>query len=216
MPVVFITGASRGLGLEFTRQYAADGWAVIACCRQPEKAGKLQALAKANKKIRVEALDVADFAAPAKLADKLKGTSIDVLINNAGIYSGTTAKHDDSQSFGTINAEAWNNVLRTNAIAPIMVTQALAATDGARQRCQNHHDLEAVWARSSDAGEGAIAYRTSKAALNAAMCNIAITLKAQNIIVVIAFHPGWVKTDMGGPGAEPDARAKHIRHAQSH
>jgi NAD(P)-dependent dehydrogenase (short-subunit alcohol dehydrogenase family) len=199
MSSVLITGASRGLGLEFTRQYAADGWDVIACCREPKKADKLQALAKDNKKIRIEPLDVSDFSAPAKLAEKLKGITLDILINNAGIYSGTDAKHDDSQTFGTLNAEAWNTVLRTNTIAPIMVTQAFAplmAKKGAKIIM-----ISSGMGSIEQAGEGVIAYRTSKAALNAAMHNIAMTLRPQHI-TVISFHPGWVKTDMGGSGAD--------------
>ena len=199
MPILLVTGASRGLGLEFTRQYAAEGWDVIACCRSPQKAKELQALAKENKKIRIETLDVSDFTAPAKLAEKLKDTSIDVLINNAGVYSGTNAKHDDSQTFGTMNAEAWSTVLRTNTIAPIMVTQAL--TPLMSKKGAKIVMISSGMGSIENAGEGVIAYRTSKAALNAAMRSIAMTLRAQHVSV-ISFHPGWVKTDMGGSGAD--------------
>src|SRR5882672_3369836 len=123
MPTVLITGANRGLGFEFVRQYADDGWDVMACCRQPTKAEKLQVLAKDKTNIRIEALDVADFSATQKLANKAKDVLLDLLINNAGILTGDTRPHpsrggDPTQDFGTIDPEAWDRLLRVNTIAP--------------------------------------------------------------------------------------------------
>ena len=115
MPVLLITGANRGIGLEFVRQYAAEGWNVIACCRVLETAKALQVLAKSNSAIRIEKLDVSDSDAIKNLAQKLKDVAIDLLINNAGILSGangfTSALDSDvSQTFGTIDPEAWGKV----------------------------------------------------------------------------------------------------------
>ncbi|MDX2028778.1 MAG: SDR family oxidoreductase [Alphaproteobacteria bacterium] len=206
MSTVLITGASRGLGLEFVRQYAADGWNVIAACRAPDKAAELQMLAQ-NKNVRIEALDVISAPSIATLAAKLKDTAIDVLINNAGVFSGTgrDGRHfmeaeDTTQSFGTLDPVAWDKVLQANAIAPIMVTQALVPN------ILKGKDRKIIMITSrmgsiEMAKEGDIAYRSSKAALNAAMKNISITLKSDQVIVV-SFHPGWVKTDMGGANAE--------------
>lgn len=113
---VFITGANRGLGLEFTKQYAADGWQVIACCRAPNKADALQVLAKAHQNITVLALDVADFTQIDALADKLKGQAIDVLINNAGVYP--------ASSFESLNMDDWAFAFRVNSMAPFKMIHA--------------------------------------------------------------------------------------------
>ena len=207
MPVVLVTGASRGLGFEFVRQYAADGWDVIACCRKPEAAKELRALAAKQKTVRVEALEVTDQNSIGALAQKLKNVPLDLLINNAGIFSGTGRDgrdfqddaDDKSQSFGTIESAAWARVLETNAIAPIMVTEALTGNlllGKGRKAVMITSKMGSI----ELAGEGDIAYRSSKAALNAAMHNIALSLKDRNVTVA-ALHPGWVKTDMGGSRA---------------
>src|SRR5579863_1042590 len=114
MATVLVTGANRGLGLEFARQYAADGWDVIACCREPTKAKELK---KLNGSVAVEALDVGEDAQISALAKRLKGRAIDLLINNAGVYGPRS---------GT-DAGAWLDVFRVNSIAPLHLAQALAA-----------------------------------------------------------------------------------------
>lgn len=202
---VFITGASRGLGLEFARQYAADGWNVIASCRAPQKAEALKALAKTHPSLTIEMLDVTDDKDITVLASKLKNKPIHLLINGAGIFSGAgphiTAKNDDkTQTFGSIDSTGWMKVLRTNAIGPIMVSQAfqqnLALAPGAKLAMISSR----MGSLDSITRPGDIAYRTSKVALNAAMKSIALNLKEQGICVC-SLHPGWVKTDMGSPEA---------------
>src|SRR5579862_1785459 len=114
MPTVLITGAGRGLGLEFTKQYAADGWQVIACVRNPDKA---DALKKIKGDVAIERLDVVDDDDVKALAARLKGRSIDLLINNAGVY-GPRSGHNDTKS--------WLEVFQVNTIAPYRVAEALA------------------------------------------------------------------------------------------
>lgn len=200
MPTILITGASRGLGFEFTHQYAHEGADVIACCRAPDKAEKLKAIAQQHKNIRIEALDVTDGKSIAALAVRLKDTAIDILINNAGIISGGNGKEDGTQDFGAVDAEAWDHVLRTNTIAPIMVLQALVPN------LASNKNSKAIMITSKmgsigEMGGGYLAYRTSKAALNAAMVTVSHDLKQKNIAIA-NLHPGWVKTDMGGAGAQ--------------
>src|SRR5258706_9390584 len=113
MPTVLVTGANRGLGLEFTRQYAADGWHVIACCRKPATAS---ALANIKGEVTIEALDVANDGDIEKIARKLKGEAIDLLINNAGIYGPRSGSGTD----------AWLEVIRVNTIAPFRMAEAFA------------------------------------------------------------------------------------------
>ncbi len=208
MPTLLITGASRGLGLEFVRQYTADGWNVIAACRQPAQADKLQALIAKYKTIRAETLDVARPNSINALAERLKDAAVDVLINNAGVFSGgsfsgSATKVDHGQKFGTINPEEWDKVLRINTIAPILMIQAFVPhlLKGQERKAVN---ITSRMGSIEEMGADYIAYRTSKAALNAAMRTIAHDLKEQKI-TVINLHPGWVKTDMGGPEAPLDA-----------
>lgn len=201
MSTVLITGANRGLGLEFVKQYAAKQWAVIAVCRHPEKAEELQKLMQKYNRVRIEGLDVSDMASVKILTEKLDDIEIDLLINNAGILSGgsgnSIANGDTTQTFGSIDAEAWDKVLRINTISPIMMTQALLP------HLQRSPDPKVVNITSKmgsidDMGSGYIAYRTSKAALNAAMRVIMNDLKG---ITIVNVHPGWVQTDMGGKEA---------------
>ena len=109
MPTVLLTGANRGLGLEFARQYAVRGWRVLACCRDPEKAAELSAVAG---DIAVHRLDVRDHDGISTLARELRGTAIDVLLNNAGVY-GPNRMH-----LGRIDYGAWADVLAVNVLGP--------------------------------------------------------------------------------------------------
>ncbi|WP_432741938.1 SDR family oxidoreductase [Methylobacter sp. G7] len=193
MATVLITGANRGLGLEFCRQYATDGWHVIACSRNPDDAFDLNNLASCHPNIQLEQLDVSKFEQIDALSRKLSDCGIDVLINNAGIYG-----DKQSDGFGQLDYQAWIKSLVVNTQAPVKMAAAFL-------RQIKHSDKKLVVNISSlmgsiadNTGGGSILYRSSKAALNAAMKSLAIELKDQSVGVLI-FHPGWVKTDMGGP-----------------
>ncbi len=192
MPTVFISGANRGLGLEFARQYAADGWHVIATCRDPAKSGALGELSG----VEVVGLDVNDPASLAACVETLSGRPIDLLINNAGIFGSTVG--DEEQSLARQKSDMWLEVLRTNVIAPFELTRALLPNLGAGA---------IVAIMSSELGSVAqngfgdmYAYRSSKAAVNMVGKSLSIDLKARGITVVL-LHPGWAATDMGGPAA---------------
>ena len=196
MATVLITGAGRGLGLEFCKQYADEGWQVLACCRNPETAGKLADIPQ----VRVFPLDVSDFAQIDNLAALLQDTAIDVLINNAGIYG-----DNPRRGFGQLDYAAWMQTLTVNTQAPVKMAEAFLPH-------LKRGDKKLLVSISSQMGSiadngsgGSILYRTSKAALNAAMKSIAIDLEDQGIGVLV-LHPGWVKTDMGGANALIDAQ----------
>ena len=126
MPTVLITGASRGLGLEFTRQYAADGWKVFASCRHPESALDLKKLAG---DIHIRAMDITNLEQIATLSAEIKGAGIDVLLNNVGIEG----PGNSSASFGGLDLKAWHNVMHINAMAPFKVTEVFPL----QERTQN-------------------------------------------------------------------------------
>ncbi|HLT78612.1 MAG TPA: SDR family oxidoreductase [Ferrovibrio sp.] len=202
MPTLLITGANRGIGLELTRQYAADGWDVIACARQPDKADELKAL---GSRVTVEALDVTDYAAVDRLAETYKDRPIDLLINNAGIYGIrnpplTIADFDD-----------YLKVLQVNAVAPMKVTLAMLPALKKAKAAKIATISSRMGSIGSD-GSGAYVYRASKAAINAAMHSLALDLRPTGITCIL-LHPGWVKTDMGGQGADitPQVSASGIR-----
>ncbi|HEX6956973.1 MAG TPA: SDR family oxidoreductase [Ferrovibrio sp.] len=191
MPTLLITGANRGIGLEFTRQYAASGWDIIACCRAPQEAEALRAI---GGRVSVEKLDVTDYAAVDALAAKLGSRPIDLLINNAGIY-GT---RNPALSIG--DPGEYLRVLQVNAVAPMKVTLSLLPNLKAAKTAK----IATLSSRMGSIGLGAggsYVYRTSKAAINAAMHNLALDLQSSGITCIL-LHPGWVKTDMGGQGAD--------------
>lgn len=190
MPTVLVTGASRGLGLEFCRQYAAQGWDVVACCRNPDKAPELSALAP---KVRVEALDVDDDSAIAALARRVAGP-LDVLINNAGVAG------QEAGALNKLDSAGWLKVLRTNTISPVKMAEAFVehlAAGGQRKLVAITSRLGSI--ELNDSG-GMYAYRSSKAALNMAWKSLSLDLAGRGVICAV-LHPGWVRTDMGGPSA---------------
>ena len=204
MARVLITGANRGLGLEFARQYAAEGDRVLATCRDPAGATELQALAG---DVTVHALDVTDLAQISALANSLEDEPVDILVNNAGVLS-------SGQRTGGIDYGAWEHEFKVNTMGPIAVAQAfrphLERGEGRRMAF-----ISSVLASIGANAEGGYTlYRSTKAGLNAAVKSLAVEAAAKGIIV-LAFHPGWVRTDMGGPGAAIDA-ATSVRGLRRH
>lgn len=191
MPTVLITGANRGLGLEFAKQYAADGWTVIATCRNPIGVGEL---AEIEGDIAVYGLDVNNPPSLERFVTDLDGRAIDVLINNAGVYGpkGITAKD--------VTAEDWMPVMQTNMMAPLFMARALLenVAKGDRKLIVNISSVMASIEKGSAGSE--YIYRSSKAALNMVMACYAQEITDTGVAVVM-FHPGWVQTDMGGPSA---------------
>ncbi len=196
---VMITGASRGIGLEFTRQYVQAGWRVYATCRNPERALDLNRLAAVNRdKLSVHHLDVTESRHIEAMSLVLGQSVLDLLINNAGVLGPV------EQGFDHTDADVWSYTFKVNAIAPMKLTEAFVENLARAGR-----PLVAVLSsRMSSISEndtgGYYIYRSSKAAVNAVVKSAALDL-ADRGILLLAVHPGWVRTDMGGPRAEIDA-----------
>lgn len=203
MPTVLITGANRGLGLEFTRQYAAADWRVIATSRTPDKADALKAL---GPRVSVHRLDVADLTATAALGHTLAAETIDVLIANAGI----SVARDMTAATVTAGVEAWERTLRVNAIAPLALAGAFHAPVARSEQRKMIAITSRLGSMGANSDGGLYAYRSSKAALNAVWRSFALD---HPDIIAVLLHPGWVRTDMGGAGAllEPEASVTALR-----
>ncbi|QFY41195.1 SDR family oxidoreductase [Candidatus Methylospira mobilis] len=196
MNTILITGANRGLGLEFCRQYAESGWNVLACCRNHDAADALNTLAARHSgKVQVHAMDVGDFQQIDELASQLADQPIDVLLANAGIYG-----DKPHTGFGSLDYAQWTQTLLINAQAPVKLAEAFFP-NLLRGKLRLIVPITSLMGSMSDnRGGGSLMYRSSKAALNAAMKTLSIDLKPQGVGVLI-LHPGWVKTDMGGDQA---------------
>ena len=204
---VLITGASRGLGLEFVKQYAEEGATVFACCRDPGTSKSLHQISdEAGGKVSMHALDVADAKSIASFAKSFGDEPIDVLINNAGIYG------PKQQSANDMDFDGWAETFAVNTMAPLRIAQAF------------HHNFKKGHAKklvTITSGMGStvqhsgdyFAYRSSKAAVNNVMHGLALAWKEDGIVVSL-LHPGWVKTDMGGKDAdlEPHESVSGMRH----
>jgi NAD(P)-dependent dehydrogenase (short-subunit alcohol dehydrogenase family) len=190
-PTVLATGANRGLGFEFTRQYAADGWNVIATARSPEAAEALQALAKEHPRVAIEQLDVRDLAMIDALAAKYSGQPIDVLLNNAGI-SGNPMP---GQVFKRLDYDLFDDFMETNAQGPLKMSEAFLKNVEASEQKKIAVLTSKVGLFSEfDAGTiGTYFYRTSKTALNMLMRQVAKDVKKRGITVVL-LNPGLVDT----------------------
>ena len=188
MTTIMITGASRGLGLEFARQFYSEECRVIATCRNPKNANELNAIGD----IDIHSLDVTDDKSVANLADKLRGENIDILINNAGVIG-------QRDGFGRLDYDIWAETMDTNVFGPMRVAEAF------RDNVMNSEKKQMIFITSrmgsiTEAVPNAYVYRSSKAALNMAVKCLSAELAEQGLIAVL-FHPGHVQTDMGGQAA---------------
>lgn len=190
MPTILITGANRGMGLEFARQYAADGWRVLGTVRDP-MAGR--ALSEAGGEVYVCDVAIADQVA--RLKASLAGVGLDVVLNNAGVYG-------ENQEFGAVDPAGFMKVMAVNALAPLKIAEAFADQMVGRKVIAAVSSK--MGAMSDNTSGGSHAYRASKAALNMVMKTLAVDLASRGILTV-ALSPGWVRTDMGGPSAPLDA-----------
>jgi NAD(P)-dependent dehydrogenase (short-subunit alcohol dehydrogenase family) len=195
MANVVITGANRGIGLELSKQYAEGGDRVFAFCRTPADAEALKAAAsRSGGKLSVHAMDVGDPTSITAGAAAIGDVPVHVLINNAGVNGGPR------QSLEDIDFDAWIDAFKIMTIGPLRVVQAflknLRAAGGSKVMTVTSQLGASTWPYG-----GMYAYSTAKAGVNKVMQIMATDLKSDGIITSIV-HPGWVKTDMGGPGAD--------------
>lgn len=184
MPTLLITGANRGIGLEFARRYAAAGWEVIGTAREPGEAGDLKTVA------RVEALDVTDFDRVADVGNMLEGKPLDLLIANAGTYGPRRIETAE-------DGRGWLDTFSVMAVSPVLLANALLpnlqAANGKAVAISSR-----MGSIDDNSSGGFIAYRSAKAALNAAWTSLAIDNPG---LAFALLHPGWVQTRMGGASA---------------
>lgn len=195
---VFITGGNRGIGLEFVKYYATQRWNVVVATRHPTSESMLALQAQYNNLQTIQ-LDVTDFGQYDQLEQYFQDKPIDLLINNAGI-SGMPG-----QTIGHVNADNLQHVFSVNTFAPIMLIQSLlpALLKGNEKTIVN---ITSKMGSIADNTSGrSYAYRSSKTALNAIMRSLQIDIQDQGVKVLL-LHPGWVKTDMGGPEALIDTK----------
>jgi NAD(P)-dependent dehydrogenase (short-subunit alcohol dehydrogenase family) len=208
MATVLVTGCDTGLGVEFARQYAADGHRVIATCLDPARATETSAI-KGN--IEVVKLDVTDHTAIEALAQRMAGEPLDILLNNAGIGN-------PHPPFGKTDYVLWRRMLETNLIGPMKMAESFVehiARSELKMMAFVSSRMGSIALNNSGASYG---YRSSKSGLNMIVKTLAVDL-APRRICVIALHPGWAATEPGGrvPVAESVAGMRGvIRRAGPH
>ena len=204
MSSILITGANRGLGLEFCQQYSQDNWRVFACCRDPDAADALDSIAVASAgRVTIHKMDTNISEEVSAVAAELQGESIDILINNAGVadsYGIGVFEGKDDPDLNNYDMEGWQEVLNTNVISPGRVSGAFAehvATSEKKLIVMMASGLSSI---ANTWQGGRYAYRTSKAALNMLMRGIGAWLEPRGVTVV-SIAPGWTRTELGGPNA---------------
>lgn len=192
MKRILVTGSNRGIGLEFTRQYLESGWRVYATCRRPAEARALHTLTSLHSNLSIHRLDITLQEDISNLCQELGEISLDILINNAGVYFKNPGEGDTS-----IHYDNWRRTLEVNTLGTVRVTEALLAN------IEKNNGTRLVVVISSHMGSiagvdrpGSIYYRSSKAALNASMQGMAVALLQRNIGVLL-LYPGRVMTRMG-------------------
>ncbi|MDG3088556.1 SDR family oxidoreductase [Vibrio hannami] len=191
MPTLFITGANRGIGFEFVKQYAHMSWNIIACFRNHKSAKELVKLSEHYPNITLHQLDVSDEKQIHSLTSKFSGKPIDVLIHNAGVDGATC------EELGSLTQKNLQDVFMVNTVSPVLITQALLSNllIGTYKTIAG---LTSILSSIDDNHSGGrLGYRTSKAALNQTIKTLASDLSELKI-KALAIHPGWVKTSMGG------------------
>jgi NAD(P)-dependent dehydrogenase (short-subunit alcohol dehydrogenase family) len=189
MPTLMITGANRGIGAQLAKNYASDGWQVIAACRQAPEWINDFANAEFLK------LDVLDEASLQQAKSELGDRPLDVLWNNAGVYL------DKGTVFSGIDYDAWVKTMAVNTMAPLRVSEVFIDNIAASDYKVLTFTSSLMASIERTMAGGSYGYRTSKAALNMAIKCLSVDLKDRGISAV-AMDPGWVKTEMGGAGAE--------------
>tara|TARA_B100000686_G_scaffold58877_1_gene63290 strand:+ start:3511 stop:4206 length:696 start_codon:yes stop_codon:yes gene_type:complete len=195
---VFITGTTRGIGLELVRQFLEAGSKVFATARHPESDALQSLKAVHGDELQLLTLDVTNSTEIQAAVTSLAGQPVNLLINNAGLYQ---SRSDDVESLAT---ETWLQEFHVNAIAPFMVTRALRGNLAAADDALVAMISSKMGSMADNTSGGAYSYRSSKAALNAVTVCLAQDLAGDGTRVV-ALHPGWVRTDMGGANAPVDA-----------
>lgn len=196
METIVISGANRGIGLELVRRFLLAGKHVVAGCRHPDHAEELRDLADTGGRLQILQLDVGDAGSVATFSKALKGQVVDVLVNNAGISGG---KH---QSLNDMDYAAWLHTFEINTLAPFRLASTLLPNLKLSRRARIVTVSSQMGAFAmAEMGVGHYAYCSAKTAVSRTMQLLATELKADGIIVC-PVHPGWVRTDMGGPNAE--------------
>lgn len=203
MQTIMITGANRGIGLELVKQYDKSNDCVLACCRRPQSAEKLQKIAgKSAGRIELYPLDVTRSGDIDRLKKKIGARPIDILINNAGISEGRNGK---------VDYKLWETIFRVNSIAPYRICSTFC--DNVRAGSEKKIVvISSIMGSIAGNDGGRPAYRSSKAAVNQVMMGLARDYHHYGIAVFI-LHPGWVRTDMGGPSAPvlPEESARGLK-----
>ena len=188
MPTALIAGANRGIGLEFARQYAADGWTVVAGCRKPDEAADLKATGA-----EVLAVDTGDDGSVAAFAAAVGERPLDVVVANAGIYGAPRQMKLEDLDFAD-----WLRVMNVNTLGPVRVAAAFAPH--LRAAKGKLVAISSLFGSVTDSSGSYYSYRSSKSALNQAFKSVALELKGDGVTAMV-MHPGHVATDMGGPTA---------------
>lgn len=192
MSTIFITGANRGIGLSLVKRYLQAGNTVYATYRNKANAQPLLSLKQANPNLTCLELEITDYQSVSSLVSEL-GT-IDILINNAGYYG------PKGYSLGNVDVEEWRNVFEINTIAPLKLVETIlplmASSPVKKIACLSSK----VGSMTENTSGGGYIYRSSKAALNSVVKSLSNDLSSQGF-TVLALHPGWVQTEMGGPNA---------------
>jgi NAD(P)-dependent dehydrogenase (short-subunit alcohol dehydrogenase family) len=207
VPTVLITGASRGLGLEFVRQYSSSAWTVIACARDPARAQELaEVRRRAGGLVTIEPLDVTHAQQVEWLAGKYAETAIDLLINNAGDIGPRGAHREQihQQYFGSLNFDAWQKLLELNVLAPLRIAEAFAA-HVERSEQKKMIFMSSTTGSNVEGLHAVFPYCSSKAALNKCVTMLALAARERGIIAA-AVCPGHAKTELGGAGATVEVR----------
>ena len=208
MSSVLITGANRGLGLEFTRQYLKDGWEVHAFCRQPDKAAELGAMvADSRGNIHLREMDIGNKEQIEAAAKELKNLPIDLLINNAGIadgYGRGVYEMKEDPDIQNYDFAFWEEMMRINTLAPAKIIGAFLENIRAGGQKKIASLSSGLGSITNLAWAGKYGYCASKAGLNMVSKGLAEWLNSENIIV-ISLSPGWTRTAMGGPHATNSA-----------